>query len=573
MLLSVLPWLHTKFSVLLAGLALLLAWRLRRQPRAAAALLVPIAVVGLAWLGFFYVVYGRLDPQAPYGGYAAQFVRFANLPRSLLGLFFDQKFGLLVYAPIYALAATGLLSAVPKAEWRLPAYGSVVLAVAYIVSSGRLYMWWGGSSAPARFMVPVVPLFVMPLAWGIQRARGRAATVTWTLAGIASLAVAIAGAIGASHLLLFSVPHGVARSVELVEGSAPLSAVLPTFTAEDWRAPLSSLKIWLAAVALALAAGKGFARWTSSRLWIGAAQLLTFGLAAAALHPSFVPEVRAAASTRGALALLDRFDPVHARAFDYARATRLKPDEWLALLRLTFDREPGSDPDPQGRLTDALVLPPGVYEARVWFEGGDRARPGVLQAALGNGYLLARRAEPLANPSILELSVPVAVPSLWLQLSDPAAARSVRRVELSARDVRPAGQRGGETVHAVEAFPERLQAYVAYVNGGAYPERGIFWTRGTGVARLRVAPAGASTLVLTLHVGPSATTVDVRVGDIVHRLPLAAEETRELRVILPPGQPDVPVEVKADRAFVPAQVDPSSTDTRQLGCQVRLVLE
>ena len=95
----------------LAVLALLLLWRLRTRLRDAGAFLAPIGLLSLAWLSYFYVIYGSIDPQVAYGAYAAQNVRFENLPRSLLGLLIDQKFGLLVYSPVYALAAVG--------TWRL----------------------------------------------------------------------------------------------------------------------------------------------------------------------------------------------------------------------------------------------------------------------------------------------------------------------------------------------------------------------------------------------------------------------------------------------------------------------
>ena len=62
------------------------------------------------------------------------------------------------------------------------------------------------------------------------------------------------------------------------------------------------------------------------------------------------------------------------------------------------------------------------------------------------------------------MAVPVAVPSVWIQLTEPQSARAVRRLELVPRDVVPAGDRPHDRVLAVEAFPERLNAYVAYVN-------------------------------------------------------------------------------------------------------------
>jgi hypothetical protein len=43
-----------------------------------------------------------------------------NIPRSLLGLAFDQKFGLLVYAPIYAVVAWGFGPLCAMSDGALP---------------------------------------------------------------------------------------------------------------------------------------------------------------------------------------------------------------------------------------------------------------------------------------------------------------------------------------------------------------------------------------------------------------------------------------------------------------------
>ena len=50
-----------------------------------------------AWLLFFYAFYGEFNPEAPYGDYTRLYVLARNIPRGLLGLLVDQKFGLLFY--------------------------------------------------------------------------------------------------------------------------------------------------------------------------------------------------------------------------------------------------------------------------------------------------------------------------------------------------------------------------------------------------------------------------------------------------------------------------------------------
>src|SRR5262249_34160230 len=149
-------WLHTKFTVLTALFALMLVIRLWPRVKSIVALVIPIAIVDAAWLWSFYRMYGVFDPQAPYGDYMTRFVRFENIPRSLLGWMFDQKFGLLWYSPVYVFAIAGVVLMLrSKRELRLLAIGSLATIAAFALGSARLYMWWGGASAPARFLMPI----------------------------------------------------------------------------------------------------------------------------------------------------------------------------------------------------------------------------------------------------------------------------------------------------------------------------------------------------------------------------------------------------------------------------------
>ena len=569
--LSSLPWLHTKFSVLLACVVAFLVWQLRMKWRAAATLLVPIALSGLAWLGFFYWLYGTIDPQAPYGAYTARFVRTENIPRSLLGLAFDQKFGLLVYAPIYAVAAWGLGPLLRDERWRATAIVCLVTAIVYTSSSARLYMWWGGSSAPARFLVPIVPILAPMIATGLTRARGRAAVTLWTACAVVSVMIGLGATIRPADRMLYSAPHGVAQLFDWLQGAAPLTAAWPTFTQEDWLAPARALLPWLLAVLLSWLIGIACASVTRARAAIVATAASAFVLVAAAAVQSFAPDVRGDVRTRGQLRLLDRWDPEGLRVFDYDAMKRLSPPEWLNLMTVTFDREPDAEVDPIGRITEAFTLPPGRYEARVWFES-ERPRAGALQASVGFDQILSRVDGPLTTPTVMPISLPVAVPTLWLQLTDLESVRAVRRVEVVARALTPRPERSRETVQAVETVPGPPGSYIVYVDHATYPEKGVFWTRAGERGRVIVVPGAARSLVMTLHVGPQATTVTVRVGSDTQTLALGAEETREVRWSLP-DQATVPVEVAATASFRPIDVDPSSTDSRQLGCQVRLVLE
>ena len=101
----------------------------------------------------------------------------------------------------------------------------------------------------------------------------------------------------------------------------------------------------------------------------------------------------------------------------------------------------------------------------------------------------------------------------------------------------------------------------------------MFWTRGTERGTVLVAPAGATTLAITLHVGPTPTPVTIWVEQARNDIVMAAEETRVVRLPLPPGAGMVTVAIQAGSSFRPSEVVPTATDSRSLGCQARLALE
>ena len=101
---------------------------------------------------------------------------------------------------------------------------------------------------------------------------------------------------------------------------------------------------------------------------------------------------------------------------------------------------------------------------------------------------------------------------------------------------------------------------------------GVFWTRGTGTGRVFVAPAGASTLVLTVHLGPAAGAVRLRVDGQDRSLTLSRDQTRQIEIPIAPGARLIPVVVAAPGSFRPSDHEPGSTDRRSLGCQIRIGL-
>jgi len=80
------------------------------------------------------------------------------------GLFVDRQYGLLVVAPVYALAVVGIVALWRCPEYRWTVIGLGVIAVPYMVLTADFRVWWGGWSPPARYLAVLTPLLAAPLA-------------------------------------------------------------------------------------------------------------------------------------------------------------------------------------------------------------------------------------------------------------------------------------------------------------------------------------------------------------------------------------------------------------------------
>ena len=572
-LLSLLPWLHTKFVIFLAVFASAVLFQLRRRPRAAAAFAVPIAASVALWLASFYVIYGTFNPEAPYGDYTRIFVLMRNIPRGLLGLLFDQKFGLLVYAPVYLFAAGGTWLMLRQREWRW--LGVVLLAAValHVGSTTRLYMWWAGNSAPARFLVPILPCLAAPIAVAASRWRSPAArAMLWTSLTV-SVVIAIAGLLDPQRLLLFSDPRGKGRIIELLQGPSPLTSLLPTFAQEDWTGPLVQLLPWLAATAIAAAALFIVQRRGGQRqpFVVGTAGALVF-LAAASVMAVRIPETeRQEAARRGAVDVMWQYDPRQLRALDYTTLSRVDQTTVFGLSRVSSEIESGATGSSQRMMVGPVSLPAGSYQARIWFTEG-LAHDGEVVVSSSDRAVFARVSNSVQNPLTLPFELPFAVRRLTVTASQSAARQAVK-VELTPTALVPASEREEATIQTIESIPEHPAAYIGYTNEHAYPEGGVFWTRGTDQASVLVATGGARRMLLTLFSGPSGADCTVILPGAQQTVKTTPGQTSTVSFAVPPSQRVVPLSIAASAFFRPSQADQASTDSRGLGCQVRIGLE
>lgn len=163
---------HSRNVGIVAGLVLLAAMRLFREgPRAGlAAFAAPLAVLVAVRTAVVHACWGTFitTPIASPGSWTGpgDVVRVAFT--RLAGMLIDQEFGLLPYAPVYALAIVGLV-----ALWRADrtlARNVAIVAGAYVLTILLPFTnpigWTGGWSPAARFMTPVVPLLALGLVRG-----------------------------------------------------------------------------------------------------------------------------------------------------------------------------------------------------------------------------------------------------------------------------------------------------------------------------------------------------------------------------------------------------------------------
>lgn len=163
--LGAMPWLHRKYSFFAFGLALFLAWRQRSwvlaQPRRVLAALLALVVLPQVALHVWTLwAWGHLG-----GPFMLERVPFSlsGVQTGALGMLFDRERGLFGYAPIYLLA---------PACWALTWRESRLLLIPVLslfLPLAAFDVWWAGFSPGGRFLVPLAPFLILPMAVALDR--------------------------------------------------------------------------------------------------------------------------------------------------------------------------------------------------------------------------------------------------------------------------------------------------------------------------------------------------------------------------------------------------------------------
>jgi hypothetical protein len=198
------------------------------------------SVAALGW--YHHALYGFWDPRRVYGRRPE--LALATLGEGLPGLFLDQEFGLLVYAPVLVLAIPGLLFLVRR-DRRLGLVG-ILAILAVVLTAGSWHMWRGGFNPPGRFLVPIVPILMVAVAMAFERrglTAGAALLVGWGL---------FAGLGGAGQpRLVHRDRDDTAPFFRQLSGAREWTALLPGYVLEEPDRRRLAL-VWGAALLLAV---------------------------------------------------------------------------------------------------------------------------------------------------------------------------------------------------------------------------------------------------------------------------------------------------------------------------------
>jgi hypothetical protein len=338
--LAFLPWLNVRyvlFPVLL--LAYAVTRGIRWRPLMAA--LAPLAASAVAIGIYHFALYGFFDPRRVYG--RSREFALGTLVEGLPGLFLDQEFGIFIYAPVFVLAVAGTLRL-----WRGSRRDALLvttLVVVVVVTAGSWDMWRGGFNPPARFLVPLLPVLAVALAFGLGRGLSAPAAllVGW------GLWTGLAGA--ANPGLVHRDRDGTAPFFRANAGAEEWTRLLPGFVLADpdrWRLTA----VWL--VALGLVAAARPTAPTPGRVAVAVGVLL--GAVALSSRLS-----HARTEGRDAVRLVGR----RALAIPAFHALAAAPGRWGPAV---LDWGPLYEPHrfPNGAtLGSRLRLPPGRYELRL----------------------------------------------------------------------------------------------------------------------------------------------------------------------------------------------------------------
>jgi hypothetical protein len=247
LLASALPWLHVKMIPAAAALGLVALLRLRG--RSLAAFGASAGLMAVAFLAYYQWVLGTPTPLALYGG-VPQGVVSSPLVASV-GLLLDRSFGLLTVAPVFLLAAPGIVLLARGRGWR-EVWPHVAVGAAVLAPLLTWRMWWGGQCPPGRFLVPLIPLLGVAVAARLAATPRGLARWRWALVAVGG-ALTLFMTASPEAMLLLNRRDRATRVWDALaaSGGADLNRYLPSLVPQD-PAEARVAALWVGALGFLL---------------------------------------------------------------------------------------------------------------------------------------------------------------------------------------------------------------------------------------------------------------------------------------------------------------------------------
>lgn len=571
--LATLPWMHQRFAAIAGCLGALVLLRLAAVPRAqskAVAFLAVPALSAAGWIASFAVIYGTPDPSAPFGN---EIRSLAFIPGAMTALLFDQRFGLLTYAPVLAFALGGLVVMARQRAHRRLAFELLFTAVPYLLVVTHVAMWWGGRSAPARFVVPVLLPMAIPaaVAWTAMRrrtARASAAGALLFTAVVSAILIVVDGG-----RLAYNVRETYAYWLEWLNGTVDLGHGLPSWWRDGEPMFFGQVAVWVCALAaawVALRALEGRA-WVRSRAAFATTTAAVYALAVVAA----VAMSWRLAGTGGVLATPAQLQVLRALgreprlvAVDLERARRVGSSGVASMLRI--EPVPALEPGGAGRTDRPLFSLPAIPAGRYR----------LVPRASGDGWLMmgigrdqfSLRSEPLARPvQSFTLDFPVDVRAIVVR-GDERARRHVEGLTVEPLSILAPGRR------LTEEYARRAVRYgagtVYFLDDRSFPEPDAFWVGGARSTAVVLQPDGPRPVAtLLVRNAPVDNRVLIEAGGWRDEAQLGPGEEHRVEVPLDATRGATLVRISASAGFRPSEVEAGSRDTRFLGVRVTPTLD
>jgi len=525
---GLLPLLHIKFLPLAAvlGLGSLHFWRGKRW-----GVLVGMSAGLLGVLTFFYYLTGSFNPLTSWG---TQRVFWSGIPRGLAGLLFDQEAGLLPASPFYVFTLVALVSFL---RWR-PALGFlVVAALAAVALPGAAHpVWFGGTSAPARFLFPALPLLAAcaGAVWRQESGRGMYPWARPLLLSSVLFGIYMASVPG--QYLYLNQRDGTGRLWEALGASWDLTHYLPSIQRADSR----SFALAGAGVAVVLLAVIVQLSGRAVRLPPLAITILVGTVLVDVLSPGRLPD---SASGRWMERLLWGISNRQtARFLMLPAVSSLQYGEVLQLIELPLPQARGSTGEERevGGLWESMPvrLPAGEFV----LESGPSSE---LRLCNGEGcFASARPGQPFQTRvgfSRFHVRSEESIPNLHL-----------RAVRLEA-----------DFVTAFQSLQFLSGLRLHSLDDNVFYEPSGFWVRAGSQARFALEQELSPHTVLSLVNGGKENWITVQQSEGVVRFPLRPFEAKRLQIPATHGFGWLAVECVT--GFRPVDLEPSREDHRLLG--------